>query len=117
MTSVVHITIAQTEQLRQELLRNLAKLEKSVGLIKTASSAAADLDPSAVGRLSRIEALQNQGLTNGLKERERIQFEQVRDALSRMEEGMYGKCTSCRSPIPVERLAVFPETRTCTGCG
>jgi DnaK suppressor protein len=117
MTPVVHITTEQTEELRQDLLRSLAKLERSVGLSKHPSRSAADLDQTAVGRLSRIEALQNQGLTNGLQERERIQFDQVRDALRRMEDGLYGSCTGCHGPIPLERLAVFPETRTCTACG
>jgi DnaK suppressor protein len=116
MTTVVHITSEQTEQLRQDLLRTLAKLERNVNLNGT-SKGAVDLDQTAVGRLSRIEALQNQGLTNGLKERERIQFEQVRDALRRMESGLYGTCSDCHNPIPVERLTVFPEAMTCTRCG
>jgi DnaK suppressor protein len=113
MTTEV-ITPEQSENLRQELLRTLARLERSMA---SAGAGAADLDQTCIGRLSRIEALQNQGLTNGLKERERIQLEQVVDALCRMDEGRYGVCTACGCPIPVERLLVFPETRTCQPCG
>lgn len=114
MTPAAHITPEQSEQLRQELLRTLARLQRSA---KTNGHGAAELDQTCVGRLSRIEALQNQGLTQGLKERERIQLAQVVDALQRMEDGSYGTCVSCRTPIPFERLLVFPETRTCTPCG
>ena len=77
----------------------------------------AEIDQSAVGRLSRIEAIQNRGLTQSLQDRERLQFEQVADALRRMEDGSYGVCTTCHEPIRFERLLVYPETRTCNECG
>jgi DnaK suppressor protein len=113
MTTVV-ITPEQTEDLRQELLRTLGRLERSM---KSAGNGAANLDQTCIGRLSRIEALQNQGLTEGLKERERIQLQQVVDALCRIDDGSYGVCRSCQCAIPVERLLVFPETLTCQPCG
>jgi DnaK suppressor protein len=114
MTPTSPISLEQTEELRQDLVRALARLERSV---KLNGNGAVDLDQACVGRLSRIEALQNQSLTRGLKERERIQLEQVLDALCRLEQGTYGTCTACQTPIPFERLQVFPETRTCTPCG
>jgi DnaK suppressor protein len=114
MTTTTWMSSDQIEQLRQDLLRTLARLERS---IKIDRNGAADLDQTCVGRLSRIEALQNQGMTQGLKERERIQLEQVSDALCRIENGTYGTCRSCMVPIPFERLLVFPETHTCTSCG
>lgn len=114
MTPATALTPEQTEQLRQELLRTQSRLERST---RSNGNGAADLDQTCVGRLSRIEALQNQGLTNGLEERARIQLQQVLDALCRIEQGSYGVCTACQGIIPAERLLVFPETRTCTHCG
>lgn len=116
MTPATHLTDEQRDQLKQELLRTLCRLERSVQR-NGSGNGASELDQTCVGRLSRIEALQNQGLTNGLRERERIQFEQVLDALKRIEAGTYGVCTTCDIAIPIERLQVFPETRTCTPCG
>jgi DnaK suppressor protein len=110
------ITPEQVEQLRQELLRTLSRLERSVKK-NGVGNGAADLDQTCVGRLSRIEALQNQGLTDGLRERERIQFEQVLDALCRLESGAYGTCLTCNTPVSYERLTIFPETPTCALCG
>ncbi len=110
------ITPAQIQQIRSELLRTLARIERSLKT-STSGSRPENLDQTCIGRLSRIEALQNQGLIQSLKERERIQLEQVVDALSRIEQGIYGICTACRTPIQSERLLVFPETRTCTPCG
>lgn len=116
MTPAVSITPEQKQQLQQTLLRTLTRLERSVTTHGSASRPA-EMDQTCIGRLSRIEALQNQGFTQGLKERERIQLEQVLDALRRIEDGSYGTCAACRVAIPFERLLVFPETRTCTRCG
>jgi hypothetical protein len=41
----------------------------------------------------------------------------ILDALKRVRAGIYGACLVCRSPIPYERLAVIPETKTCVDCG
>ena len=108
------LTPEQLGQIRDELQRTLTRLERTT---KTnGNGRPTEIDQSAVGRLSRIEAIQNQGLTRNLHDRERNQLEQVIDALRRIENGSYGVCTGCRSPIRFERLLVFPETRTCNCC-
>lgn len=108
------LTDAQIGELREELERTLARIERSLKL--NGSSHTTEIDQSAVGRLSRIEAIQNQGLTRNLRDRERHQLEQVVEALKRLDEGTYGLCTACRQPIRHERLLVFPEASTCTAC-
>ena len=108
------LTSDQIAQLREELRRNLSRLERSMKV--NGNGRATEIDQSAVGRLSRIEALQNAGLTQNLQDRERQQLEEVVAALHRLEEGSYGLCTACHAPIRFERLLVFPETRTCGSC-
>lgn len=108
-----NLTPDQLQALRDELQRTLCRIERS---IKANGNGRPELDQSAVGRLSRIEALQNQRVTQGLHDRERVQLEQVMSALQRLDEGTYGLCTDCQTAIRFERLLVFPEARTCTGC-
>lgn len=105
---------AQIAELREELQHTLARIERSLEL--DGGSRNTEIDQSAVGRLSRIEAIQNQGLTRNLRDRERHQLEQVIEALKRLDAGTYGLCTACRGPIRYERLLVFPEVSTCTAC-
>jgi len=105
----------QIEMVRHELLRALNKLERSLK-ISGESARPRDLEQDTVGRLSRIDAIQNAGLTANLEERERQQLRQVVDALRRIEEGTYGACSACGGPIPFDRLMVFPETLACTAC-
>lgn len=105
----------QVAQIRHELLRSLSKLERSLK-ISGESARPRDLEQDTVGRLSRIDAIQNAGLTANLEERERAQLRQVVDALRRIEDGTYGACNGCGRSIPVERLMVFPETLACSVC-
>jgi DnaK suppressor protein len=111
-----HLTRIQIEELAAELHRALDKLERSMRTTEEALRPV-KLDQTAVGRLSRIDSLQNQGLTRNLKEREEAKLGQVVSALRRMEEGTYGLCIQCSAEIPFERLLVFPETPICTRCG
>jgi DnaK suppressor protein len=112
----MELTPGQIDQLRDELLRALAKLERSMKISDRAARPV-ELDQTAVGRLSRIDALQNQGITQGLQAREAARYAQVTHALQRLEQGTYGRCTGCRQTIPFERLLVFPEALTCAACG
>jgi DnaK suppressor protein len=110
-----NLTRQQILEIRESLERTMRRLERSVKASGN-GSASREIDQSSVGRLSRIEALQNQGLTQNLQERERTQFDEVMQALSRLDAGTYGVCTTCRAAIAHERLLVFPETRTCGEC-
>jgi DnaK suppressor protein len=106
------LTPEQLQQIRDDLLRTLAKLERNLNK----AARPADLDQASVGRLSRIEALQQQGMAQGLQAREQVQLAQVTDALRRIENGGYGRCVECDIDIQPERLLVFPETPTCATC-
>jgi DnaK suppressor protein len=106
----------QLDELRAELLRAHKRLARSLEISDEASRPVT-LDQTAIGRLSRIDAIQNQHLSQGLQTREQARYSQVQDALQRIERGTYGGCTGCGQPIPFERLLVFPETPHCAACG
>lgn len=110
-----HLSEEQLETLRREVLRQLERLERSMK-VTDEGLRPVELDPGAVGRLSRIDELQNQALTRNLREREQIQLGGLLGALRRLEEGVYGLCVECGGEIPFERLLVFPETATCVDC-
>jgi DnaK suppressor protein len=43
-------------------------------------------------------------------------LDEVEDALGRLDEGTYGVCSSCGSPITDERLATSPTAARCATC-
>lgn len=110
-----HLSAAELESLRDEILRQLERLERSMK-VTDEGLRPVELDPGAVGRLSRIDELQNQALVQNLHEREQLKLGGLLEALRRMEQGVYGLCVECEGPIPADRLLVFPETATCVSC-
>ena len=111
-----HLDPDQQAELRDELERQLRRLEKSMKVSDEATEIV-ELDQTAVGRLSRMDSLQSQSMAKNLAERERTKLALILEALKRMEKGTYGICTECRAEIAYGRLAIFPETPTCTACG
>lgn len=110
-----HLTSEQLDVLHAELDRELTRLERSM-VVTDEALRPVKLDQTAVGRLSRIDSLQNQGLTKNLREREQAKLGLLVEALKRMEAGTYGVCTRCGGEIAFERLFVMPEAPACTGC-
>ena len=43
-------------------------------------------------------------------------FKQVRAALKRLDEGLYGICAKCGNDINPERLKAIPHTTLCVNC-
>lgn len=44
------------------------------------------------------------------------EIERIRSALTRIEDGTYGVCTTCGEEIPAKRLDILPSTPFCAGC-
>ena len=74
------------------------------------------LDQQAVGRLSRMDALQHQAMAQGQSRRREARERAIRAALARLEEGDYGHCTECGEAIAPRRLDLDPAAPTCIGC-
>ena len=110
-----HLTTDQIIELRAELQRQLVRLEQSMRVTEKAVKIV-ELDQPAVGRLSRMDSLQNQSLSKGLREREVARLSQLREAISRIEKETFGLCIACGGEIPYERLFVFPEAPACGEC-
>ena len=49
-------------------------------------------------------------------QREGAYMQQLEDALQRLEQGVYGICTSCGGKISVERLKAVPTAKECWNC-
>jgi DnaK suppressor protein len=58
----------------------------------------------------------NRELMFSLSDTERQRLLQIEDALRRMDEGTYGRCSNCGGPINPLRLEAVPWTRFCIDC-
>ena len=109
------LTDAQVEELHADLLALGVGLRQT--LITTNKAAeTVHLDQSAVGRLSRIDAIQGQAMAQEQLRRNELRLKQVAVALKTYEDDEYGWCKKCGEPIGYGRLKARPETVVCVPC-
>ncbi len=99
--------------------RTLAGLKES--LLSVQESTASDrepveLDQSRVGRLSRMDALQDQAMAQALNDRRDLEIKRIDAALLRLDDGDYGYCTTCGEEIEPRRLELDPAAPQCLVC-
>ena len=105
----------QIARLGRQLRRQQQAL---LGLQETADEATktVELDQSSVGRLSRMDALQGQAMSQERDRRRRIELQKIAAALRRIEAGDYGFCVACGEQIATARLELDPAAPLCIDC-
>ena len=107
-----------TEEQIEELLGLLTELRETLGegvASSTEASKPVDLD-QPIGRLSRMDALQQQHMAAENRRSLEVRFKLVVAAIARIRRGDYGNCQECEEPIGYRRLAARPESRLCMPC-
>ncbi|OJJ12006.1 molecular chaperone DnaK [Alphaproteobacteria bacterium AO1-B] len=100
---------------RETLVRLKAELE-SFSEISEDARATVMLDQQAVGRLSRMDALQGQAMAQASERQRRADIQRIEAALKRLDEGEYGYCAQCGEDIATNRLEVDPAAAFCIRC-
>lgn len=98
--------------------RLLARREELQALATTAAASRrpVELDQTRVGRLSRMDALQDQAMALATERRRNIELGRIEAALLRLAEGEYGYCLGCGEPIEAKRLELDPTAAQCVDC-
>ena len=90
------LTDQQLEGFRQRLLQ----LQQELAALQQTGAEAArvvELDQTSVGRLSRMDALQGQAMSQEQGRRRVIEQQKISAALRRLEAGDYGYCAAPRT--------------------
>ena len=75
-----------------------------------------EIQQTAVGRVSRMDALQQQAMAQAAQQRRHIQLQRIESALQRLENGKFGWCVRCGEEISRKRLDVDPTAPLCIAC-
>ena len=75
-----------------------------------------ELDQQRVGRLSRMDALQQQAMAKESGRRRQVELKRIAAALARIDEDDYGYCFRCGEDIPPARLNIDPACTLCVEC-
>lgn len=105
----------EIEEFRERARRELTQIDETLHQAQ-AGAAIVQLDQTQIGRLSRMDAMQQQAMSSGLLERLRLQKRRLLAALDRMREDEYGMCCQCGDEIPLERLRADLAVPFCAVC-
>ena len=100
---------------RQRILEEMDEL-RALSDGSRDSRAPVELDQQSVGRLSRMDAMQQQSMDLAREERRRQRLAMLAAALRRMEEDEFGYCLSCGDDIAAARLVADPAATLCVDC-
>ncbi len=100
----------------RERLTNELALQKEAIAQRTVHSHVVELDQSGIGRVSRMDAMQQQAMTQATLQRLRTRQRKLEAALDRVAAGSYGLCCQCQVAIDPERLQADPAAVFCSEC-
>lgn len=107
------------EELRSRflhLLREERKLLEAASAQTKRDRKPVELDQLSVGRLSRMDAMQQQAMASAQEIRRRGRLQAVTAAIRRIESDDFGWCDHCGEFIGLQRLALDPTLMRCREC-
>lgn len=105
----------QIKELRSALMEKARELDDSLRR-SDADTRPVELDQQAVGRVSRIDAIQHQQMAlAGRAQAERL-LQHVELALVRIDKDEFGYCLQCGEQIAFARLQAQPWAVLCIEC-
>ena len=100
----------------QQKLIALREELQSIASTSEAASQVVELDQAKVGRLSRMDALQAQAMSQASDRRREAKLKMIERALSRIEDDEFGNCMACDEPIARKRIEFDPTAELCIEC-
>jgi len=106
--------LEEEKKLLEEELKALGEVDETGDWEATPESEIKSQDVEDEGDMAdRAEDYEERSSTLNVLE---ARLNDIKNALSKIESGEYGKCEICQNPIQEERLAVNPSARTCENC-
>ena len=97
------------------LLEKKIQLEQQLQDAESATGVVT-LDQTTVGRVSRVDAMQQQSMAVSTRRKAEVNLRKVTAALKRIDAKDYGYCSKCDQPIEFKRLEAQPQASHCLIC-
>ena len=113
--SAAELTPAQLTRLRHKIEAMAADVRAQLDAASE-SAQPVQLDQQSVGRVSRIDAIQQQQMAIANRDQAQRLAAGLERARARIEDGSYGLCQDCGEPIGFARLMARPQAALCLDC-
>ena len=108
------MTPTQKDQIRQQIDRDLTEIATQIAQLEIKARPIAP--DCSLGRLTRMEAMGEQEVSQRILDETRLRLTRLRNALSRIDSEMFGICIDCEEEIGLERMKIRPESVRCVAC-
>jgi len=107
-----------TKDEKETLVRHIrARIDTVTGDIAAFKEGAAPVSPdSAIGRLTRMEAINSKSINEAAWRQARNTRALLEKALREIDAEDFGLCQCCEEPIAFARLMAMPEAVLCVAC-
>ena len=94
-----------------------SEIDKTEKFIQEYAELTKPISPeNSIGRISRMDAINNKSVTEATLRKAKEKLEKLKFALSRVDDDDFGRCITCKKPIPLGRMLIMPQARTCVNC-
>ncbi len=104
----------KNSELRTLLESSILRTEKRIAQYKSLSAPIAP--DNAIGRVSRMDAINNKGVMEAALRKSEEQLKGLKRNLSKIGTDDFGQCSKCGNRIPFERILLAPESSFCVNC-
>ncbi len=104
----------QKEQVRKKINEQIHESEKELIILKEVTAAVAP--DNSIGRISRMDAINNKSVNDAAYLNTRNRLKQLKNVIDKVDEDNFGNCVRCGHPIAFERILIMPEKRVCVNC-
>jgi DnaK suppressor protein len=99
---------------KKNIKKMIATLESEIAQME---ESAAPISPeNAIGRVSRMDAINNKGVVDASLRHRRRKLVRLQMAVNRVDNPDFGYCSNCKKPIQPKRLILMPDSDRCVKC-
>ena len=104
----------EKSELKQKIYEEIKILKH---LINSFSETSKPVSPdNAIGRLTRMEAISSQGISEASLNSSKAKLAKLEKALEKFDFPDFGICVRCSNSIPHERIMLIPDSVLCVRC-
>ena len=108
------MNIEEKQQIRERINSEIMSATEQVIELKEMTQPIAP--DAAIGRISRMDAINNKGVNELLLSKTEIKLQKLEASLAYIDKDDYGLCRVCKQPLPLGRLMMLPESDKCVDC-
>lgn len=108
------MTDKERAELKTKIIQAISKTEEDV--IRREESAKPISPDNAIGRVSRMDAINNRGVAEAGLQSTKRKLSNLKIALTKIDLPNFGHCSHCSNPIQAARLMFMPQSDKCVRC-